>query len=560
MIIRCEHCGTRFKVPDDKVSPRGTKVRCSKCKHVFVVRKGQADGDRGTTSAGISAQARSSTMPTGAPVQGRRGTMPTGAPVQGRRGTAPGLAQSVTPPPQAPLAPPRGHGPLAGSNVGEPLAAQSSGPAHGQGFLDGPLAGPDPGQADRSGGLGGGDELRIETFASDRTPSFRPKAEEPVDKKRPLLNAGALADSGAGQMGRMIDFDSGDGEEGGPPPIGGPDSAGGPGFGDLPSLGGPPPDQPQQEQSTIGGPGFGDLPDLGGGPPPDKLQQEPGISLAGAVTERAPEPGPAKDGTKSPFTGSKVEIKEKRTGSLAESRSTSSPFPFSVDEAEGARPSLSQELLPTAGTSLPAMGATAVVAPKAKTPFGITALTTIVSFLVLLDLFAGFAAFKNNWILDLRDPKKALAIAFGQRGPDKTIDAGPLVLTDLRQTLYTTRKGKDIFLVEGTAVNTGPLPIRKARVTVRLVDQATGKAVDSIEVPVGAWLSPESLDALDGRDGVKAAYLAMERKKGFGRVPRNGRAPFMAVFTGLPKEFDASRHAFDVRVTDVREVKDAGGP
>ena len=35
MIIPCSQCHTRFKVPDHKVTARGTKVRCSRCGHTF---------------------------------------------------------------------------------------------------------------------------------------------------------------------------------------------------------------------------------------------------------------------------------------------------------------------------------------------------------------------------------------------------------------------------------------------------------------------------------------------------------------------------------------------
>lgn len=39
MIIQCEQCRTKFKLDDNKVSERGVKVRCAKCRHVFTVRK-----------------------------------------------------------------------------------------------------------------------------------------------------------------------------------------------------------------------------------------------------------------------------------------------------------------------------------------------------------------------------------------------------------------------------------------------------------------------------------------------------------------------------------------
>src|SRR5581483_4099363 len=37
MIVKCEQCQTRFKIPDDKVTEKGVKVRCTKCQHTFRV-------------------------------------------------------------------------------------------------------------------------------------------------------------------------------------------------------------------------------------------------------------------------------------------------------------------------------------------------------------------------------------------------------------------------------------------------------------------------------------------------------------------------------------------
>ncbi|MDD2499407.1 MAG: DUF3426 domain-containing protein [Geobacter sp.] len=39
MIIQCEQCRTKFKLDDERVSDKGVKVRCAKCRNVFVVRK-----------------------------------------------------------------------------------------------------------------------------------------------------------------------------------------------------------------------------------------------------------------------------------------------------------------------------------------------------------------------------------------------------------------------------------------------------------------------------------------------------------------------------------------
>ncbi len=39
MIIQCDKCGTKFELADDKIGEKGARVRCSKCKSVFTVKK-----------------------------------------------------------------------------------------------------------------------------------------------------------------------------------------------------------------------------------------------------------------------------------------------------------------------------------------------------------------------------------------------------------------------------------------------------------------------------------------------------------------------------------------
>lgn len=39
MIIQCGQCATKFRIDDARVTEKGVKVRCAKCKHVFIVSK-----------------------------------------------------------------------------------------------------------------------------------------------------------------------------------------------------------------------------------------------------------------------------------------------------------------------------------------------------------------------------------------------------------------------------------------------------------------------------------------------------------------------------------------
>lgn len=77
MIVECPQCGTRYNLPEDKISPDGSQVRCSKCEHVFDVYPpsppesddfadlerelaGDLDDDFGEDTAGPAANRRTS--------------------------------------------------------------------------------------------------------------------------------------------------------------------------------------------------------------------------------------------------------------------------------------------------------------------------------------------------------------------------------------------------------------------------------------------------------------------------------------------------------------------
>ncbi len=67
MIVQCDKCQTKFRIADEKVRPNGVKVRCSRCAHVFVVRR--EDPSRAVTAqASVSGEGRdpfeSRTVPT----------------------------------------------------------------------------------------------------------------------------------------------------------------------------------------------------------------------------------------------------------------------------------------------------------------------------------------------------------------------------------------------------------------------------------------------------------------------------------------------------------------
>jgi predicted Zn finger-like uncharacterized protein len=84
MIIQCAACQHRFKVADEKVSERGVRVRCTRCKSVFVVRR-EAKGADATPAQG------------GPPPLGAALSAAQGAPARvARAGPSPGPQTSPT--------------------------------------------------------------------------------------------------------------------------------------------------------------------------------------------------------------------------------------------------------------------------------------------------------------------------------------------------------------------------------------------------------------------------------------------------------------------------------
>jgi predicted Zn finger-like uncharacterized protein len=59
MIVECAQCGTKFRLDDARIGPRGAKVRCSKCSTAFVVRPAAAAGQE-VTGVGVPASVEQS--------------------------------------------------------------------------------------------------------------------------------------------------------------------------------------------------------------------------------------------------------------------------------------------------------------------------------------------------------------------------------------------------------------------------------------------------------------------------------------------------------------------
>lgn len=71
MIVSCPNCQSKYNLPEDKIAPTGSKVRCARCKHVFAVMPPGQDFDKelgGLSPADASAAGAGRPAPAAAPV------------------------------------------------------------------------------------------------------------------------------------------------------------------------------------------------------------------------------------------------------------------------------------------------------------------------------------------------------------------------------------------------------------------------------------------------------------------------------------------------------------
>jgi predicted Zn finger-like uncharacterized protein len=104
MIVKCERCQTRFKIPDEKVTEKGVKVRCTKCQHTFrVAREDAVSATPAPADPAPSAKPPAATPRTGTPLEVPRTSAPGKAPAA----SGPGVAAPRGGAPALPLGLPR---------------------------------------------------------------------------------------------------------------------------------------------------------------------------------------------------------------------------------------------------------------------------------------------------------------------------------------------------------------------------------------------------------------------------------------------------------------------
>lgn len=63
MIVACPNCQSKYNLPEEKIAPNGSKVRCARCKHVFTVMPPGMDKDFDSELAELTAAASKPAAP-----------------------------------------------------------------------------------------------------------------------------------------------------------------------------------------------------------------------------------------------------------------------------------------------------------------------------------------------------------------------------------------------------------------------------------------------------------------------------------------------------------------
>lgn len=372
MIVKCEQCQTRFKIPDDKVTDKGVKVRCTKCGHTFRVMKDGAPP--GGPSAGSPATQTFPVAPPVAPVAGKPPLPPRNVQIGGgeadpfsafgrppsipdEEATRPGVfalgvEASRSPDIGAPPIPPHAPPPAAGSAFDfSSLVPPSSA---GQQSAAAPVPRPVPRSSSPTGHIPAAAPAPQQPAPFDfsalapSAPTASPAQPAPFD----FSALGSPPAAPAAASTPAFDFSSLGPAPGGDPPPGpqaaplGPPPAVGstPAF-DFSGLGAPPAPNtgiPPGSQPGARGGATASLPPIpmgsqpGAAPPPIPMGSQPGVArqVSTAVLPPIPAPGPSGTGTQpavaSPWgtTGSNAAVRPQ----------SSAPFETEVGGSNEARP------------------------------------------------------------------------------------------------------------------------------------------------------------------------------------------------------------------------------
>lgn len=496
MIVKCEQCQTRFKIPDDKVTDKGVKVRCTKCSHTFRVTRDMAQPANITgvvpavpapPPAGADPFARfgapAAELPTAEvtrPGVFALGVEATRSPDLGaRRPAAPAYPSTAPRTNDAPF----DFGSLAPPQPATLPAVPAYAPPAAPSPFDFAAIAPPPGPAAPAPAA-----FDFSTFAA-------PVQQAPMAPPRP-------------------------------PPASAPVAASTPAFDFSPP---PPPPQtaPEMPAFDFGGPQSS--------APMDSAMTQPSMPAMSADGFFG---GPSDSGAVSPADGEAAramfDVPAPPPSSLPDI-----PLPQN-DPAPSAASQVESLAVPKSTVPRPVAAAPVIndaPAPR-RSVFGIVVNVGIAAVLVLGLVVIGSAFLNEGKVtadsLSLENLKNTFA---------PSVD---FVASDVSNGLYETRAGRSVFFVRGEVTN-------RSQATVKVVVKAEivedGSVVRSGESWAGEPATPEEIFLIDGADALEALNRKVEKRALV--VPPDSAAAFVVPFTEYPPELKGFRVRVSARAVPV---------
>lgn len=513
MIVKCEECQTRFKIPDEKVTEKGIKVRCTKCGHTFRVSRPGASGG----SEGPVAPARAPAAPA-LPVEEDLDpfaafSTPPPATQQVKDSSRPGIR------PPGIAAPREGLGaalpPLTSSDQDEISALFEAPPRPVSPARPLPVASPAP--------------VRLPTPARPL-----PAAPPPPPPPPSPAPSSSLGDDLFGDLGSLSADDAADG------PSAEQDLAlafGEPAAVSASAAGAPAGSSAEQDLALA----F-DQPGALDAPAGDEAEQ-PSLVMDSAGFFGAPEadvqstssvpspPSPGVDRAMFDMSHAHPPPPEPAGGPVAPAPPPPAPVvaPAPVQPPAPQAPAVSRPVQKPAGRPEDARGLDERAHVGGARRAGGLIINIAVAAALVLVLVAVGGAYLNEGKLD--------ASAFSlERVKRLFLPAGGMVAVDVSNGLYETRQGRPVFFVRGEVENRGARR-GKAKVRVEILDDA--QLVRAVESYAGATPSPEEMYGLSTAEDVEK--LSARMTQAAVEIEPGQRAPFLAAFYEYPPDLSSLR-------------------
>ncbi len=483
MIVKCEQCQTRFKIPDDKVTDKGVKVRCNKCGHTFRVTRDMAQ----------PATSQSPAVPASADPFARFGTTPEPPSAEVTRPGVFALGVEATKSPELGLpkkAPPYPNAPAAPFDFGSltpPGAAAPTVPSV-PAFIPSSVAAP-PSPFD---------------FAAIAPP--------------PPTTASAPAPS-------AFDFSTfaAPAQPAPPPP---------------PPSNGPPP--PAFDFAALGAapaaPTQSAMPAFDFAPPSKPTSSAP---IDDVMTQQVPAFG---GGSAGGFYASADDAPAPDVSSFDGAAARAmfdmpAPAPSALPdlpmpEPELAAPSTSTSQ-PLARMSAPSLPAVAAAMPAEQPRSRRTAVGVIVNVFIAALLVFGLVVVGSAYLNEGKVSAESLSL---ENLKNTFAPSVPFVASDVSNGLYVTRAGRAVFFVRGEVANRSD---NAGKLVVKAEIVEDGKVVRFAEAFAGEPATAEELYLVDGADALEALQRRVEKRST--AINAGGAGAFVVVFTEYPPDLKGFR-------------------